>query len=197
MNGIVDMSEFKFFNELTETRIFKRLDYLKGQDANDICMFIIDTLLILNFLWHEDKQSAIKYAKEMMRDQSFTGFRTTQNDLYNAIVVLLHQEKYSDKIKTNYGITLPEMRLKRIIRNMSNGHFNEDDYHQLMLILFREIKGRLPEHERMRRLLHNYKTMKDGDKQTSLRFLLQRYRVGKRRYSDVYPMLDKVYRRYI
>ena len=149
----------------------------------------------LNFIWHEDRASAVKYARNIMSQPGFKGFRTTQPDLYNAITLLLHQEKYSDKLITRYDITIPELRIKRILRDMSGGRVDEDDYHQLFLLMMRTTKGVSSDHQRVRRQLRRYDEMTSFDKIRNLRWLMLQMRTGKARYSDMYPMLQKIWNR--
>jgi len=131
----------------------------------------------------------------MMRDPNLNAFRTTQSDMFNTIALLLHQEKYSDRINTKYDITIPEYRIKRILRDMARGRVDEDDYHQLFLLMMRQIKGVTSDHQRIRRQLHLYDQMSTQDKIRNLRWLMLQFRVGKARYSDLYPLMDKVWKR--
>jgi hypothetical protein len=189
------MSKFEFFSELKEARIFKNLNLVDGTKADDLAILMLNMFFALNFIWHEDRASAVKYARNIMSQPGFKGFRTTQPDLYNAITLLLHQEKYSDKLITRYDITIPELRIKRILRDMSGGRVDEDDYHQLFLLMMRTIKGVSSDHQRVRRQLRRYDEMTSFDKIRNLRWLMLQMRTGKARYSDLYPMLQKIWNR--
>jgi hypothetical protein len=189
------MSKFEFFSELKEARIFKNLNLVDGTKADDLAILMLNMFFALNFIWHEDRASAIKYARSIMNQPAFKGFRTTQPDMYNAIVLLLHQEKYSDKLITRYDINIPELRIKRILRDMSGGRIDEDDYHQLFLLLMRTIRGVSSDHQRVRRQLHLYDEMTSFDKIRNLRWIMLQMRAGKARYSDMYPMLQKIWNR--
>jgi len=189
------MSNFEFFSELKEARVFKNLNLVDGTKADELGLLLVNMFFALNFIWHEDRSSAVSYARNIMSQPAFKGFRTTQPDMYNAIVLLLHQEKYSDKIVTRYDITIPELRIKRILRDMTNGRVDEDDYHQLFLLLMRTIRGWTSDHQRVRRQLHLYDEMSSFDKIRNLRWLMLQFRTGKARYSDMYPMLQKIWNR--
>lgn len=189
------MSNYEFFQELNEARIFKNLNLVRGVKADDLAIMLLNMFFALNFIWHEDRNAAIKYAQSMMRDPNLTGYRTTQTDMFNTIVLLLHQEKYSDRIDTRYNITIPEYRIKRILRDMARGRVDEDDYHQLFLLMMRQIKGVTSDHQRIRRQLHLYDQMSTQDKIRNLRWLMLQFRVGKARYSDLYPLMDRVWKR--
>ena len=189
------MSKFEFFSELKEARIFKNLNLVDGTKADDLAILMLNMFFALNFIWHEDRASAVKYARNIMSQPGFKGFRTTQPDLYNAITLLLHQEKYSDKLITRYDITIPELRIKRILRDMSGGRVDEDDYHQLFLLMMRTTKGVSSDHQRARRQLRRYDEMTSFDKIRNLRWLMLQMRTGKARYSDMYPMLQKIWNR--
>lgn len=192
------MSKFEFFDELSEARIFRNLSLVDGTSADDLAIIMINMFFALNFIWHEDKKSAVAYAQRVMRNPGFDGFRTTQTDMFNAIVLLLNQEQYSDKIVTNYNLTIPEFRIKRILRDMANGRMDKEDNLQLLLIFMRTIKkGWTINHTRIRQQLHRYDEMSSFDKVRNLRWLMLQFRVGKARYSDMYPMLQKVWNRLI
>jgi len=189
------MSSYEFFEELREARIFKNLNLVQGVKADDLAIMLLNMFFALNFIWHEDRNAAVKYAQGMMRDPNLNAFRTTQSDMFNTIALLLHQEKYSDRINTKYDITIPEYRIKRILRDMARGRVDEDDYHQLFLLMMRQIKGVTSDHQRIRRQLHLYDKMSTQDKIRNLRWLMLQFRVGKARYSDLYPLMDKVWKR--
>jgi len=189
------MSSYEFFEELREARIFKNLNLVQGVKADDLAIMLLNMFFALNFIWHEDRNAAVKYAQGMMRDPNLNAFRTTQSDMFNTIALLLHQEKYSDRINTKYDITIPEYRIKRILRDMARGRVDEDDYHQLFLLMMRQIKGVTSDHQRIRRQLHLYDQMSTQDKIRNLRWLMLQFRVGKARYSDLYPLMDKVWKR--
>lgn len=189
------MSKFEFFDELNETRIFRNLNLVDGTKADDLGLLLVNMFFALNIIWHEDRASAVKYARSIMRQSDFKGFRTTQPDMYNAITLLMHQEQYSDKLVTRYDVKIPELRIKRILRDMSGGRVDEDDYHQLFLLMMRTIKGWTSDHQRARRQLHRYDEMSSFDKIRNLRWLMLQMRTGKARYSDMYPMLQKIWNR--
>jgi len=189
------MSKFEFFDELNETRIFRNLNLVDGTKADDLGLLLVNMFFALNIIWHEDRASAVKYARSIMRQSDFKGFRTTQPDMYNAITLLMHQEQYSDKLVTRYDVKIPELRIKRILRDMSGGRVDEDDYHQLFLLLMRTIKGWTSDHQRARRQLRRYDEMSSFDKIRNLRWLMLQMRTGKVRYSDMYPMLQKIWNR--
>ena len=189
------MSKFEFFDELNETRIFRNLNLVDGTKADDLGLLLVNMFFALNIIWHEDRASAVKYARSIMRQSDFKGFRTTQPDMYNAITLLMHQEQYSDKLVTRYDVKIPELRIKRILRDMSGGRVDEDDYHQLFLLMMRTIKGWTSGHQRARRQLRRYDEMSSFDKIRNLRWLMLQMRTGKVRYSDMYPMLQKIWNR--
>jgi len=189
------MNNYEFLEELSEARIFKRLDLLKGSKADDIAIMMLNMILALIIIWHEDQDKAKRYTQIMMTEPYFLGFKTTQTDLYNALVLLLRQEKYSDKIVPNYNISLPELRIKRVIRYLSQGRYDKDEMYQLLTIIYRNIKGITGEHNRMRRQFAFYENLSIEDKIRNLRWLMLQFRAGKARYSDIYPMLDIIWKR--
>lgn len=129
----------EFIKELVESRMYRRLSQMKGKDVTDIANQLFNHLLMLRDLYELDKAQAMKYAQTIVGNLNFNGFRMSMPDLYNMIVMVLEQRKYADHLFNNWEITLPEMRIKRIFRDMASGNLNSRDFAQLMLILQRKM----------------------------------------------------------
>lgn len=186
------MSNFSFLQDLTEARVFRRLSEVEKMNVDQIALIALNYFYALIILWHEDQKTAIKYAKSIMVYPTFQEFKVSQPDLYNAMVLLMRQEKYFGK-QSSY--TLPELRIRRILRDMGNGRVDERDFYQLLLILMRTTKGLNDMHQKLRRTMHDYDDMSSFDRIRNIRLLLLALRKGVSIYPDLHEPLLKVYQK--
>ena len=92
------------FQEINEARMTKRLDDFRGESANTVAQILFDNLLALQILAQTKPNRAAEYARDVMTQQQFDRWRINQPDLYNLIVLVLNQDKYSDIILQNKNI---------------------------------------------------------------------------------------------
>ena len=130
----------EFIKQLDESRMYRRLGQLTGMRIEDIAKTMFDHFLLLRGLYDVDKAKAMKYAGEIVSNLNFNGFRPSMPDLYNMIVLVMEQKKYADRVFNDWDIVLPEMRIKRVFRDIASGTLNSSDFAQLMLILQRKMK---------------------------------------------------------
>jgi|GEM_PF-4683002 len=145
----------EFIKDITEARMYRRLGQLAGKNVSELASQTFTHLLMLRSLYDLDKPKAVKYAKEIVNNLNFNGFRASMPDLYNMLVMIIEQHKYADKLFNNWEITVPEMRIKRVIRSMSQGDLDSNDFAQLMLILQRKFPNLDGDQMRMRRMVQN------------------------------------------
>lgn len=183
----------EFLKELNESRLYKRLGQINHMSVHDIAERLFEHLLALQILAYSDKSFASRYAGQIMRQQQFDGFRTSQPDLFNLITILLNQDKYSYLIDTEQGIGLPEMRLRRNLRSISNGDILNTDYNQLMFMIqqrFENLPGVL---KSLRRQISDWpRTNKSEQKNIIKRLMYQMRESGIQ--SDLFFPLQKLER---
>ena len=132
------MSEkFEFLSTITEARMFRRLSQVKGESVKDIASRLFNHLLAIRMLYTLDKDTVVEYVKDTMTYPSFNGFRTSSNDLYNLIVLVLQQYEHADKLFNDWDIVLPELRIRRVLRSIAAGKLDEHDFNELLLIIQR------------------------------------------------------------
>ena len=96
--------------------------------------------------------------------------------MYNIITLITEQKKYADKLFNNWDITLPELRLKRILRDMSNGDLNERDFSQTMMILQRRFKGLKGDQLWLRRIAQEWNKQSSAVHRSAMARILQTVR---------------------
>jgi len=178
--------------ELNESRMYKRLEQITGRDLNDIAERLFEHLLALQIFANIDRGLASKYAGTIMRQQQFDGFRTSQPDLYNLITLILRKDRYSYVIDTEIDntVSIPELRLRRNLRDLARGDFNNNDYSQMMLMLqrkFTELPGQLLQ---LRRQISVWDSLPATEHKTIIRRLLMQMR-ERGMQSDFYYHLSK------
>jgi len=166
----------EFLRDITESRMYRRLSQFGGKSVDEIARQTYTHLLMLRSLYDLDKPKAVKYAQDIVGNLNFNGFRASMPDLYNMIVMIMDQKKYADKLFNNWDITLPEMRIKRVFRQMAQGQLDSNDFAQLMLILQRKIPGLDGDQMRMRRMVQNTTKSSEQDQKWMHKRLIQKSR---------------------
>lgn len=114
------MKDLTFFQELAEGRLYHHRDVLEGKKVKDLAKVVFLMIMILEIMRYEDKSKARSYAYETMEFNSFDMLRMTGNDLHNLLAVINNQLDYLDKIEVDPSISLPELQIKRYLRDIIN-----------------------------------------------------------------------------
>lgn len=163
----------EFIKDITESRMYRRLGQLTGKNVNDLASQTFTHLLMLRSLYDLDKPKAVKYAKEIVNNLNFNGFRASMPDLYNMLVMIIEQKKYGDRLFNNWEVTVPEMRIKRVFRAMAQGELDSNDFAQLMLILQRKFPKIDGDQMRMRRMVQDSTKSTASDRKWMHKRLIQ------------------------
>ena len=182
----------EFIKDIIESRMYRRLEQVKGTDVNTLASLVYDHLLMLRVVYYLDKKTAVKYAKETIKQQNFNGFRQSMTDMYNLLTLVMQQRQYADKLFNNWDIVIPELRLKRVIRAVADGELDARDYDQLLMILYRRF-GRVVTSDQMwlRRLVQDWDhRISRMDRNQAIMRILQTVR--RPINTDLYMLLQKV-----
>ena len=180
-----------FLQELAESRLYRRLGQLEGKTIHDIAERLFEHLLALQIFCNVNPGLAARYATEIMKLQSFDGFRTSQPDLYNLIVLIQKQSQYSHIIDTDETVGIPELRLRRNLREIARGKFDNNDYSQMMLIMQRRFENLPQQLVALRRKISDWKQLSPGQR-TSLINMLKLNMRERGIQSDFYHHLVKL-----
>jgi len=178
----------EFIKQLTDSRIYRRLDQIQGTNIATLSGLIFDHLIMLRVLYYIDKPKAVNYANDIMANQNFTSFRASMPDLYNLLVLVIQQKDFADKIFNDWDIVVPELRVKRVLRTLASGDIDNDDFDQLLMLLQRRFKKLTGDQMWMRRLVGDWKRRTRTDKHIVLTRLLQTVR--RPTNSDLYMLLQ-------
>jgi hypothetical protein len=119
------------FDWLEESRAYRTPRQLNGLKQSQLGEQLFEQLLALQILANSDPAYAARVAEDIMKLQSWPGFRTSQPDLYN-------------RVAQDVVITIPELRLKRNLRALAKRDFQNSDYSYMMLMLQRNMVDILP-----------------------------------------------------
>lgn len=164
---------FEFIQEISEARIYKNGDTLKGKHAADIAKIAFLSIMMLEVLRNADLKYSKQYASSTLPDQGFTAMRPSASDLHNLLAILSNQDKYSDKIDTNLNISVPVLQLKRYLRDVASGHKDIALDRQL----FKTLENNLQIHDstlsNIRRNVADWQATTPGEKDTIIRLIKQ------------------------
>ena len=132
------------FNWLSESRAYRTPRQLNGLTQKKIGEQLFEQLLALQILANSDPDYAARIAENIMKLQNWPGFRTSQPDLYNIITIAMKPNLFKDRIAQDFKIVVPELRLKRNLRNIAKRDYQNSDYSYMMLILQRNMVDFLP-----------------------------------------------------
>ena len=163
--------------ELLEARYYRNLSKQYGKSVNDLASSIFDHLLMMYTLYHVKHKVAKKYSADMMKNVQFDGFRQSMPDFYNLLTLVIQQKKYADKLFNNWDIKLPELRIKRVFRQMAQEELDLGQMDQLLMILQRMFKGLLSGDQLIiRRILNNWSKANSTQRQFAVNRLVQTMR---------------------
>jgi len=185
----------EFIRELNERRMFRKLEQISGRSMNSIAERLFEHLLALQIFANEDRGIAMKYAEKIMQASGFEGFRTSQNDLYNLITLIMNPTKYSYLLSDDTKFVIPELRLRRNLRDLQRGRFNNDDYSYMMMMLQREFKDIPAYLYVIRRQVSNWKRLTDNQKAEVIQRLMFQMREKGGMQSDFYILLNRLQKR--
>lgn len=159
-----------FIQELSEARMLRRIDAVKGMDVNELTSRLFNHLLALRIVLDRKPAVGKKYVDEILLYPAFNVFKATSPDLYNMLVLVLRQYAHADKLLNNWGIDIPELRLRKILRGWAAGDRMTAEFNRFMIVLQRQIPNIDPFQMTMRRVVVAGKEGPDAD--TAIRRLV-------------------------
>jgi hypothetical protein len=184
------------FQEVIESRLIRRLEQVDGRTLDSLMEQLFEHLLALQVLAMQDPQEARRYVSGIVNNLNFPGFRQSQNDLYNLIVLVMKHSQYSDKIDANLEISLPEFNLKRNIREIAAGKINVNDYNHMMLMIQRRYPTVGYRQANLRREITDYRALNSKSRHDlvqRLALLMRETQVNSDMYYKLQNLLSKMY----
>lgn len=179
-----------FLQEIIESRMIRKVERLSGHNVQELANKLFEHLLALQVLSNVDRTAAARYSQQIMRGQDFSGFRQSLPDLYNLVVFLTNQDRFKDKIGSDSSVVVPELRLKRVLRSLQNGSFDNEDFSHLMMILQRRFPNLSGRHANLRREISDWRRLTKAqqlDVWNKLRILMRETDIN----SDLYELVRR------
>ena len=197
VKGLTESNEKKPFDWITESRAYRTPRQLNGLKQSQLGEQLFEQLLALQIFVNTDPAYAARIAENIMKLQNWPGFRTSQPDLYNIIAMIMKPEKFKDRIAQDVKITIPELRLKRNLRAIAKGDFQNGDYSYMMLMLQRNmvdfLKAPLIQ---LRRQIANWERIVPRDKNVIRdRLMLQMRKTGLQNEFYEFLRRSKIFKR--
>jgi len=112
--------QLDLIQELTEARLYRGRETLAGKKARDLAKVTYLSFMMLEILRHEDNSYAKRYTKDTMWYDNFESMKGSASDLHNLIAILTKQSNYSSKIETDASVSVPELQVRRYLRDIEN-----------------------------------------------------------------------------
>lgn len=122
-------------SELIEARMFRMPISLEGHTAQDLAQTMYMALLAVELIRHSDEDTARTYCQRTIQFGDFDHMRGSATDLGNLMSVLSNQDKFEDRIKTNYDISAPLLQTKTYLRGVLTGSFQHGRDRQFFMNL--------------------------------------------------------------
>lgn len=181
----------ELLKQLHEARMYRRLSSFDGATVSELSQILFEHLLALQILSQANPKAAAAYCREVFSQQQFDGFRASSPDLYNITTLLINAEKYRDHLRLDRTFTVPELQLRRVLKNIGDGRYDANDYSQMMLTLQFRCSG-LPGYlVNLRRLVSDWNDLSRAEQQRQLPLLLQSMRTY-RFDSDLFKLLERL-----
>lgn len=181
-----ESKSFDFISGLTESRMIRSLSAMRHLDGRDIADFTFLYLLSLEILRHENVGVASQYAAQTLRAQNFNTFFGAANDLYVLLHVLVGANNQA--ARKNLGdqpasdallqtLMVRPLSVKNYLRSIALGQYQPAKSRQFFLEIEGHLKISTSNYRSVRRLVVNWPTLGQRDKELAMTRLLQAFRV--------------------
>jgi hypothetical protein len=126
---------FEFIQELTEARLFRNPARMSELYTSELADSFFNAVMALQILQKTDPKKAQKYAKATLASGSIDGWRSSGTDLHNMAFILKNQDRYEGRMTKDRTVTLPYLGFMQYLRNMANGHDDQQYNRQFLLKL--------------------------------------------------------------
>ena len=134
---------FDFINQLSEARVFRNPTNLPEVGISNVAENFFNSALALQIMKYENPKAAKSYAQRTMSG-GFDGWRSSGSDFNNMAQILMNPDRYTDKLKADRRVSVPNLQLKTWLRNMAQGREDTDYDRRFFLALQRQLGVKSP-----------------------------------------------------
>lgn len=146
---------YEFLQELSESRLFRNPSKVEGVAIGNLADNFFNAAMSLQILRYENPKAAQKYAQQTLAT-GLDGWRTSGSDLNNLAQILMHPDRFEDRVRMDRSVRLPELQLKTWLRNIAQGKEDPSYDRQFFLALQRQLGVRSPGLQAARRLVSDW-----------------------------------------
>ena len=168
--------KFGFLNELAESRIFQYQDDFRNKSARDLADLAFTMILVLEILRHRRVQISKDYARRTINYVDFSAIKPGSTDLFNLLTVLINQEVFDNEISTDRRISVPELQIKRYLRDVADAKMSGSFDREFLLKLEDYLRVNDGELRNARRVVAYWNTATALDKKNVSEMLLRNMR---------------------
>jgi hypothetical protein len=118
--ALAPIAKLPFLQELVEARMYRNTTTLSGKSAGELANVAYLMFMMLEILRYEDNSFAKRYSVETMWYDNFSSMKSSASDLHNVLAILSNQGNYKDKIKVDAGISVPNLQIRKYLRDIEN-----------------------------------------------------------------------------
>ena len=160
--------------ELVEARVYRNGDSVKGKKAEEIAEVVFLMIMLLEVIRYIDYGRAKQYAYQTLQFGDFKSMRQASTDMGNLLSVLSNQDKYDDKeIDSNYNIAIPELNLKRYLKDLLYNVKHHDQDRAFLLKLEEYLK--VSKYKTIRRIIMDWEKATVAEQKATINVLRREF----------------------
>lgn len=167
--------KIEFINSLTESRLYRNADTLDGKTATDLSKVLFLMVLTVEMLRFGEEKFVKDYARKTIQYGDFNHMRVSCTDLGNLASVLSNQDYYSDKIQTDFEISVPLLQFKTYLRGVRDEDSIHSNDRNFFLKLEKYLKITDSKYKNFRRIIGDWEKMSKGERNSIITSIKQEY----------------------
>jgi len=178
-SSVIESSQYKFIDELNESRLYRRTRNFKSFDFKDIKDLIYLYTITLYMMSQTDsyKNFARQYAKDTIKFNNFRQARSNNNDLYMLVHALKHSKNsIKDSSNMKDRILFNDRMFMDFMRKLSRGAMGLDDFARTYFVRLENQLIVDSSYKAVRRIVQDFNKVKYRQKQLAVTRLLHAVR---------------------
>lgn len=134
---------YEFIKELSEARVFRSTKNLPATGIGNVAENFFNAALALQIMRYENPKAAATYAQRTLAG-GFDGWRSSGSDFNNMAQILMNTDRYSDRLRMDRQVSVPNLQLKTWLRNIAQGREDTEYDRRFFLALQRQLGVKSP-----------------------------------------------------
>jgi hypothetical protein len=179
VSSVIESNQYKFIDELNESRLYRRTRNFKSFDFKDIKDLIYLYTITLYMMSQTDsyKNFARQYAKDTIKFNNFRQARSNNNDLYMLVHALKHSKNsIKDSSNMKDRILFNDRMFMDFMRKLSRGAMGLDDFARTYFVRLENQLIVDSSYKAVRRIVQDFNKVKYRQKQLAVTRLLHAVR---------------------